>query len=142
MATLFTRIIDGEIPGRFIWRDDRAVAFSSIAPLVPGHLLVVPIVEVDHWLDLDEDLAGHLFSVARVIGRAQMDALSPNRVGLIIAGLEVPHTHLHVVPIQSEADLDFARADGSAGAIERDDAAAQRIREALWALGRPEVVEA
>lgn len=142
MATLFTRIIGGEIPGRFVWRDDRAVAFSSIAPLVPGHLLVVPIEEVDHWLDLDEDLAAHLFSIAQVIGRAQMAALSPKRVGLIIAGMEVPHTHLHVVPINSEADLDFAHANGGPDGVARDDAAAQRVRHALADLGRSEVVDA
>ena len=75
----------------------------------PGHALVVPRAEVDHWLDLDDVLAAHLTKVAQTVGRAQMTAFSPARVGLIIAGLEVPHTHLHVIPIESEADLDFAR---------------------------------
>ncbi|MGI8710893.1 MAG: HIT family protein [Acidimicrobiales bacterium] len=137
MATLFTRIIDGEIPGRFVWRDDRCVAFLTIAPLRPGHCLVVPIEEVDHWLDLDVELAGHLMVVAQAVGQAQRSAFSPNRVGLIIAGLEVPHVHLHVVPIESEADLDFARADPSPSPDALDDAADQ-LRRALVDAGHGE----
>jgi histidine triad (HIT) family protein len=134
MATLFTRIIDGEIPGRFVWTDDTCVAFSTIAPIAPGHMLVVPRAEVDHWVDLDDELAAHLMVVARTIGAAQMDAFHPARIGMIIAGMEVPHTHLHVIPIESEADLDFRRADASASA-ERLDAAADRLRAALVARG-------
>ncbi|MCB0988210.1 MAG: HIT family protein [Acidimicrobiales bacterium] len=130
MASLFTRIIDGELPGRFVHSDEQAVAFLTIAPLRPGHTLVVPRLEVDHWLDLDPDLAAHLMVVAQRIGRAQQVAFSPVRVGLMIAGLEVPHTHLHVVPIGSEADLDFARADHGA-TPEALDAAAERLRDAL-----------
>jgi len=140
MATVFTKIIDGEIPGRFVWRDERCVAFSTIAPLRPGHVMVVPIAEVDHWLDLDPDLAAHLFGVAQVIGLAQMSAFSPVRVGLIIAGLEVPHTHLHVIPIDSEADLDFARADHEASPASLDDAA-DGLRSALRAAGRAETAD-
>jgi histidine triad (HIT) family protein len=141
MATLFTRIIDGEIPGRFVWRDERCVAFLTIAPIAPGHVLVVPIVEVDHWVDLEPDLAAHLMVVARSVGAAQMAAFSPNRIGMIIAGLEVPHTHLHLIPIESEADLSFARADHSPAPDALDDAAA-RLRTALRAAGHPEVSEA
>ena len=141
MASLFTRIIDGEIPGRFVWRDDRCVSFLTIAPLQPGHALVVPIAEVDHWLDLEPDLAAHLTVVAQSIGRAQVAAFGPERVGLIIAGLEVPHTHLHVVPIRSEADLDFSHADASASAASLDEAAAA-LRSALRAAGHAEVVDA
>ena len=129
MPSVFTRIIDGELPGRFVWRDDTCVAFLSIAPLRPGHALVVPIQEVDHWLDLGADVVEHLTGVAHRIGRAQMAAFSPTRVGLIIAGLEVPHTHLHVVPIDSEADL---RLDRARPASDADlDEAAERLRAAL-----------
>jgi histidine triad (HIT) family protein len=110
MATVFTRIIDGELPGTFVWRDTRAVGLMSINPLARGHVLVVPIAEVDHWIDLDADLATHLFDVARVVGRAQSAAFECGRVGLIIAGYEVPHTHLHVIPTNSMADLNFANA--------------------------------
>src|SRR5688572_29337695 len=74
MATLFTRIIDGELPGRFVWRDDRAVCFLTINPITTGHALVVPIEEVDHWVDVEPDLAAHLMVVAHAVGRAQMQA--------------------------------------------------------------------
>ena len=134
MASLFTRIIDGEIPGRFVWSDEVCVAFSTIAPITPGHTLVVPRSEVDHWIDLDDDVAAHLMVVAKAIGSAQADAFSPARIGMIIAGMEVPHTHLHVIPIETEADLDFRRADASASA-DALDAAADRLRAALLARG-------
>jgi histidine triad (HIT) family protein len=130
MATLFTRIIEGEIPGRFVWRDERAVAFLTIAPITTGHTLVVPVEEVDHWLDLDDDLATHLTLVAKQVGRAQMAAFSPARVGMIVAGLEVPHCHLHVLPIASESDLSFAQADHDPDPAALDSAAA-RLRAAL-----------
>jgi histidine triad (HIT) family protein len=138
MATLFTKIIEGDIPGRFVWRDDEVVAFLTINPITPGHTLVVPIAEVDHWLDLSPALAARCAQVAQVIGLAQMAAFSPTRIGLIIAGLEVPHTHLHVLPIDRESDLSFANADPSPEPGALDDAA-ERIRTALRALGRAEV---
>lgn len=132
MASVFTRIIAGELPGRFVWRDDRCVAFLSINPLQPGHTLVVPIEEVDHWIDLDDDLAAHLMTVAKRIAVAQQEAFSPVKVGLMIAGLEVPHVHLHVVPIRGVHDLDFSNADPSP-----DPAALDRAQQALLErLGR------
>ncbi|MEO6629118.1 MAG: HIT family protein [Aquihabitans sp.] len=140
MATLFTQIIAGDIPGRFVWRDDTCVVFGTIAPLTPGHMLVVPRAEIDHWIDLDRADVAHLMGVAQIVGRAQMKAFAPTRVGLIIAGLEVPHTHLHVVPMASEADLSFARADHGASA-ESLDAAAELLRVALRSDGHPEVVD-
>ncbi len=140
MASIFTKIIAGELPGRFVWRDDEAVAFLTIAPLRPGHTLVVPRAEVAHWIDLEPHLAAHLTGVAQAVGRALQRAFDPVRVGVIIAGLEVPHTHLHVIPIDSEADLDFRRADPTTPPEALDDAAA-RIRAALRALGYTEVAE-
>ncbi|WP_426572867.1 HIT family protein [Aquihabitans sp. McL0605] len=140
MTSLFTRIIAGEIPGRFVWSDDRCVAFLTIAPIAPGHALVVPREEVDHWIDLDDDLAAHLMVVAKAVGRAQMEAFAPSRIGMIIAGLEVPHTHLHAIPIETEADLDFRRADAGARA-EALDEAADRLRAALAAQGHPEAAQ-
>jgi histidine triad (HIT) family protein len=134
MATLFTSIINGDIPGRFVWRDDRVVVFLTIAPIRPGHALVVPIEEVDHWIDLDPDLASHLMVVAREVGRAQQAAFEPERIGLIVAGLEVPHTHLHLIPIDSEGDLSFSKADHSPDPAALDDAA-ERIRAALRTQG-------
>jgi histidine triad (HIT) family protein len=138
MATIFTRIIDGELPATFVWRDDVCVAFLSIAPLRPGHTLVVPRAEVDHWIDLPEETNAHLIGVAQAIGAAQMDAFSPARIGLIIAGLEVPHTHLHMVPIDAERDLSFANADPAA-TPDALAAAATRLRAALTARGAPGV---
>ena len=125
MATVFTRIIEGGLPGRFVWRDERCVAFLSINPLRPGHTLVVPIAEIDHWLDLDADLVGHLMQVAHEIGRAQQRIWAPEKVGLMIAGLEVPHVHLHVVPIWGVNDLDFSNADKNPAADALDGAAAR-----------------
>jgi histidine triad (HIT) family protein len=134
MATIFTRIIDGDLPGRFVWRDPRAVAFLTISPITTGHTLVVPVAEVDHWVDLEPDLARHLMGVAHAVGRAQVRAFATPRVGMMIAGMEVPHTHLHVLPIATERDLDFARADPSPDP-EVLDAAAAGLRRALTDLG-------
>ena len=134
MPTVFTRIIDGEIPGTFVWKDDRCVAFLSINPVHAGHTLVVPRAEIDEWTDLEPDLAAHLMTVAQTIGNAVKRAFTPIRVGLLIAGLEVPHTHLHVMPIQSgESDLHLDRArNASPDELEVN---AEKIRAALTDLG-------
>jgi histidine triad (HIT) family protein len=138
MPTLFTRIINGEIPGRFVWKDERCVAFLTIEPMRPGHTLVVPRAEVAHWIDLDADLCAHVFEVARNVGRAQAAAFEPRRIGLMIVGEEVPHAHVHVVPINSVAELSFAGVDHDP-APEALDAAAVAIRAQLRAMGRAEV---
>lgn len=141
MPTIFTRIINGEIPGTFVWRDDVCVAFMSINPMAYGHVLVVPIEEVDHWVDASAELADHLFGVTRHIARAQNAAFAPDRVGVIIAGYEVPHTHIHVIPTNEMGELSFANA---ARSVERQtlDAAAAAIRQALRTNGHDrEVVE-
>lgn len=130
MATLFTRIIEGDIPGRIVWRDTRAVAFMTIAPIKPGHVLVVPIEEVDHWLDASDELRHHLIDIAARIGTAQMEAFRPNRIGVIIAGLEVPHLHVHVIPMETEQDLNFANANPAATNAELE-AATNQLRKAL-----------
>ena len=134
MPTIFTRIINGEIPGTFVHRDEHCVAFLSINPLAHGHTLVVPIAQVDHWIDLPADLAAHLFAVAHRIGRAQHVAFNPERVGVIVAGFEVPHAHVHVIPINHMAQLDFSNASAS---VDRDEmaSAAEAIRLALQGQG-------
>jgi histidine triad (HIT) family protein len=139
MPTIFTRILRGELPARFVWQDEVCAVFLSIAPLRPGHALVVPRAEVDHWIDLPADTAAHLMVVAQKIGKAQQQAFEPARVGLMIAGFEVPHVHVHVVPIESMADLDFKNADSRAQAAALDDAA-ERLRAALRAQGAAHVV--
>jgi Diadenosine tetraphosphate (Ap4A) hydrolase and other HIT family hydrolases len=111
MASVFSRIIAGELPADFVWKDEVCVAFLSIRPLRPGHTLVVPRLEIDHWLDLEPGLLTHLASTAQTIGKAQMAAFKPTRIGLLLAGLEVPHVHFHVVPIREAHDLDFGNQD-------------------------------
>src|SRR3954467_10073528 len=138
MPTLFTRIIDGEIPGTFVWRDDLCVAFMSINPLARGHVLVVPIEEVDRWVEASEELVAHLFHVTHMIGKAQQAAFSPDRIGVIVAGYEVPHFHVHAIPTESMSQLSFANA---AASVDRDDleSAAEAIRQQLRSMGRTEV---
>lgn len=133
MPTVFTRIIDGELPGRFVWRDEQCVAFLSINPIRHGHALVVPRAEVDQWTELEPGLAAHLTTVAQLIGRAQQEAFNPRRVGLIIAGFEVPHTHLHVIPTHHMGQFNFANAAASVDRAEMD-AAAAAITAALAQL--------
>jgi diadenosine tetraphosphate (Ap4A) HIT family hydrolase len=140
MTTVFTKIIHGDFPGTFVWRDDQCVGFLSINPMAPGHVLVVPIEEIDHWIDASPELSGHLFSVAHVIGAAQQRAFACERVGLIVAGYEVPHAHIHVIPTSSMAELSFANA---AGSVSRDDLEswAEAIRSQLRAVDAPGVSE-
>jgi len=139
VASVFTRIITGELPGRFVWRDERCVAFLSINPLAKGHVLVVPIHEVDHWLDLDTELWTHVAEVSRQVGLAVQDAFEPPRVAQMIAGFEVPHVHVHVLPAADLDAMSFANAELAPDPAQLDDAA-QRIRDALRALGHDEHV--
>lgn len=134
MPSIFSRIIGGELPARFVWKDDRCVVFLSNRPLRPGHALVVPRLEVDHWLDLDAPLLGHLVAVGQHIGRAQMVAFKPARIGLLLAGLEVPHVHFHVVPIRGVHDLDFGNQDPHPDEALMDEAA-HSLRTELTRLG-------
>ncbi len=140
MPSIFTKIIDGEIPGTFVWRDPQCVAILSIAPMRPGHTLVIPREEIDHWIDLEPELARHLFTVAQTIGRAQRQAFEPRRIGVMIVGDEVPHTHLHVVPINSAGELSFANADHHPQPEALADAAT-KLRAALRELGAEHVAE-
>jgi histidine triad (HIT) family protein len=113
VATVFSRIIDGELPGYFVWEDDLAVGFLSINPMGPGHTLVVPRAEVDNWVHADEALLAHLSRVARRIGEGIAAVWKPPRVAFIIAGFEVPHLHLHVYPAWSMEDFDFHKAEAN-----------------------------
>lgn len=134
MSSVFTRIIDGELPGRFVWRDERVVAFIPIGLLAPGHTLVVPIEEVDHWIDVDRDLNAHLWGVAQTIARVLDEVYRPSKVGVLVVGEEVPHTHIHLVPYTSLAQLNFANQDTSPSPEALDEQMA-RTREALRAAG-------
>jgi diadenosine tetraphosphate (Ap4A) HIT family hydrolase len=137
MTSVFTRIIDGELPGRFVWRDEQVVAFLSINPITPGHSLIVPRVEVDHWLDLDPATWQRCSEVAFEVGRAIRQAFDPPRVGQAIAGFEVPHTHIHVLQLNDLSDLSFEKAQADPDPAMMDDAA-ERIRTALQDAGHGE----
>ena len=139
MASIFTRIITGGIPGRIIWRDPTCIAMVDIRPLNRGHVLVIPIAEVDRWTDLPVQTAAHCTMVAHAVGRAQMASFAPERIGLMIAGFEVPHTHLHVVPLDHMGHLDFSQADADADPSDLDDVA-EALRGTLRSEGHPEVV--
>lgn len=129
--TVFTRIISGELPGRFVWRDEpgphAVVAFLTIAPIRPGHVLVVPTGQVDQWTDLDPATWARMCEVAHTVSKAQRSTFECERVGVIVAGLEVPHCHLHLVPIRTEADLSFANADHGAAPDALDEACARIV---------------
>jgi len=138
MPTIFTQIINGRLPARFVWKDDSCVVFLSNRPLRPGHALVVPREEIDHWIDVDPTLLNHLIETAQAIGRAQMAGFEPERIGMMLAGLEVPHCHFHVVPIRGLHDLDFGNQDPDPDPAMMDDAA-DTIRRELRRLGYPQV---
>ena len=111
MSTIFTQILERKIPGHILCEDTKCFAFLDIRPLNRGHTLVVPIQEIDMWTDLPEETASHCMKVAKKIGEAQMKVFKPKRIGLMIAGFEVPHVHLHVIPINDMSNLDFANAN-------------------------------
>jgi histidine triad (HIT) family protein len=138
MTTIFTQIIDGKLPARFVWKDEVCVVFLSNRPLRPGHCLVVPREEVDHWIDLDPTTLAHMVETAQVLGRAQMAGFKPERIGMMLAGLEVPHCHIHVVPIRGLHDLDFGNQDPNPEASMMDQAA-ETIRRELRSLGYSQV---
>ena len=141
MTTLFSRIIAGELPGRFVWRDDRVVAFLSIAPMGPGHTLVVPIDPVDHWVDLDDDVHAHLWVVAKVIGAAMREIYPDHRIGLLVVGEEVPHAHVHLVPFTTTRQMSMANQDNDPDQDQLD-AHMELIRSTLRARGHAEHVPA
>lgn len=110
MGTVFENIISGRWPGRFVWSEASVVAFATIEPVAPGHVLVVPRKPWAKWTDVPGDVRARLFEVAGVIGRVQESVFGVDRSGLVIAGFEVPHTHLHVIPLRSEDDVRLANA--------------------------------
>jgi len=108
MATLFSRIIAGEIPSYSIAEDDRFYAFLDINPMSKGHTLVVPKQETDYLFDLDDALLGELIVFAKKVAKAIEAVVSCKRVGMMVIGLEVPHAHIHLIPIQKEGDMSLA----------------------------------
>lgn len=133
MASVFTMIINGDLPGRFVYDDDDVVAFLTIEPMTQGHTLVVPRAEVDNWQDVEPALFGKVMDVSQLIGRAVCKAFGAERAGMIIAGLEVPHLHVHVFPAYNITDFGFANVDRNPSA-ESLDAAQAKIKAALAQL--------
>lgn len=113
MASVFSKVISGEFPARFVYRDEDIVSFLTINPIVPGHVLVVPVKEVEHWIDLDDELLSKLMNVSKKIGKAIYESFDCEKVAANIVGLEVPHVHVHLIPINVVEDVDFSRADPS-----------------------------
>lgn len=134
MASVFSAIIAGDLPGRFVWEDDEFVGFLTIAPVTPGHTLVVPRKEIDQWQDIEPKVFARLNGVAQKIGQAVRAAWDAPRAGLLIAGLEVPHLHVHVFPAFTMGDFDISGADPNPAPESLDDAQA-RIKQALRDLG-------
>lgn len=110
MASIFTRIINREIPGYIIAEDDRYIAFLDISPLVLGHTLVIPKQEVDYIFNLEDDALAGLMVFAKKVAKAVEKAVPCKRIGVSVIGLEVPHTHVHIVPMNSADDVNFTRA--------------------------------
>ncbi len=139
MATVFSKIIAGKLPGRFVWAEPDLVAFTSIAPISAGHTLVVPRAEISEFTDAPADLFARLNHVAQIIGRAQKQAWDAPRAALLIAGFEVPHLHLHVLPAWGEAGLSFENAQSDVPAAQMDHDA-ELLRTALRDAGHGKLV--
>jgi len=107
MATIFSKIVKGEIPCHKIAEDKEFFAFLDISPLAYGHTLVIPKEETDYLFDLDDMLLGRMMSFAKKVAKAQEKAITCKRVGLAVMGLEVPHAHIHLIPITKETDMHF-----------------------------------
>ena len=108
MASIFTRIINREIPGHIVAEDDHCIAFLDINPLTMGHTLVVPKKEVDYIFDLDNELLSHLHLFAKKVALGIQQAVPCVRIGVAVIGLEVPHAHVHLVPMNSMKDINFS----------------------------------
>lgn len=109
MSSIFTKIINREIPAYIVAEDDHNIAFLDIMPLVKGHVLVVPKQEVDYIFDLDDETYSNLLLFAKKVGKALESVISCTRIGVAVIGLEVPHVHVHLIPLRSMDDIDFSR---------------------------------
>jgi len=107
MASIFTRIINGEIPCYKVAENDRFIAFLDVRPLVPGHTLVVPKTEIDYIFDLDDKTLGDMMLFAKKVAVAMKQVIECRRIGVAVLGLEVPHAHIHLVPLRKETDIVF-----------------------------------
>ena len=109
MATIFTRIVNGEIPCHKVAEDDRFLAFLDIMPLTKGHVLVIPKTEVDYIFELEDNLLGEMMIFAKKVAHKMKTVLPCRRIGVTVIGLEVPHAHIHLIPINGLSDMDFSK---------------------------------
>jgi histidine triad (HIT) family protein len=109
MASIFSKIVNGEIPCYKVAEDDRYLAFLDIFPLVAGHILVIPKVETDYLFDLDDNNFGGLMLFSKRVALALKKAVPCKKVGVAVLGLEVPHAHIHLIPLNSESDINFSK---------------------------------
>jgi histidine triad (HIT) family protein len=109
MPSLFTRIVQGEIPCYKVAENERFLAFLDIMPLTKGHVLVIPKTEVDYIFDIDDDLLGDMMIFAKKVALKMKRVLACRRIGLTVIGLEVPHAHIHLIPINGVSDMDFSK---------------------------------
>jgi histidine triad (HIT) family protein len=130
MASIFTRIINREIPAYIVAEDEKYIAFLDINPLVVGHTLVVPKKEIDFIFDLDDETLSGLNLFAKRVAQSIKKSISCRRVGVAVIGLEVPHTHIHLVPMNSMNDLNFTRAKLSPAKEELAEAA-EKIKKSF-----------
>ena len=130
MASIFTKIINREIPGHIVAEDENFIAFLDITPLVIGHTLVVPKKEVDYIFDMDDDILGAMNVFAKKVAHGVKKAVPCKRIGVAVIGLEVPHTHIHLVPMNTANDVNFTQPKLKP-TQEQLAAIAKEIREAL-----------
>lgn len=130
MASIFTKIINREIPGYIVAEDDRFIAFLDVMPLVEGHTLIVPKTEVDYIFDLDETTLAELILFAKKVAVGLKKAIPCKRIGVAVIGLEVPHTHIHLVPMNTMGDINFTKPKLSVEAGQMK-AIAEKIKAAL-----------
>ncbi|QRV01501.1 HIT family protein [Arcanobacterium phocisimile] len=138
MSSIFTKIIAGEIPGKFVWADDDVVAMATIEPVRPGHVMVIPRAEVPKFNDVDPEVFAHAMKVAQIIANAQEKAFGVERSVVTILGFEVPHTHIHVIPAESESAANLHKASAAPAADITK--AMMELRNALFELGYGEHV--
>lgn len=140
MSTIFSKIIAGDIPGQFVWADDVCLVMATIEPVRPGHVMVVPRAEVAKFNDVDPADFAHMMQVAQIVASAQEKAFGVPRAVVAILGFEVPHTHVHVIPAESEDAARFS--DAVAAPAEEIASAMDKLRAALAEAGYAEQVEA
>jgi diadenosine tetraphosphate (Ap4A) HIT family hydrolase len=136
MSSIFTKILAGELPGHFVWKDEVCFAIMTIQPIRAGHLIVIPNQEVNHWDDMPPAMAAHVMQVAQKIAKGIKAVIPCKRVGVTVIGLEVPHAHVHLIPIDNLLDMDFKLAH----VLPQEELAgtAASIRAALVNLGHPQ----